>query len=117
MGRKQDYFWLLSNHGRLAAESCWTPAADIYRTRGGWLVKIEVAGVQPDDVDVEVSGRSLFVRGVRRDHDTSQAVECYQMELVYSHFERKIELPRDVLGDEIDCEFVNGLLLVKLLDL
>lgn len=100
----------------MAAEKCWTPAADIYRTRGGWLVKLEVAGVQPDDVEVEVSGRALMIRGVRRDIDTSQCVECYQMELVYSHFERRIELPREVQNGGFDCEFVNGLLLVKLVD-
>ena len=116
MAKRQDYFWLLSQQGRLAAERCWAPSADIYRTPRGWLVKVEVAGVHPDDVEVVLNGRDLFVRGVRRDTDTTQCVECYQMELVYSHFERRITLPREVLGNELDCEFVNGLLLIRLVD-
>lgn len=116
MTKRQDYFWLLSQQGRLAAERCWAPAADIYRTSRGWLVKVEIAGVHPDDVEVELNGRDLCVRGVRRDTDTTQCVECYQMELVYSHFERKIAMPRDILRGEVDCEFVNGLLMIRLVD-
>lgn len=116
MAKRQDYFWLLSQQGRLAAERCWAPAADIYRTPRGWLVKVEIAGVYPDDVEVELNGRDLVVRGARRDMDTSQCVECYQMELIYSHFERRIALPGEVQGGKLDCEFVNGLLLIRLTD-
>ena len=49
------------------SERHWTPAADVYRTREGWLVKVDLAGVSPDEVEITVAGRSLVVAGIRRD--------------------------------------------------
>src|SRR5262249_32001761 len=58
----------------------WQPPADVYRTRGGWLVKLDLAGVRPEDVQVSVSGPLLTVRGMRRDFTASEDCCCYQME-------------------------------------
>jgi HSP20 family protein len=51
----------------LGGETCWRPAADIYRTRTGWLIKYDVAGVKPDEIEVTVRGSQVIIRGVRRD--------------------------------------------------
>ncbi len=45
----------------------WQPSADVYRTKDGWLVKFDLAGVQIGDVTVALRGRRLIVSGVRRD--------------------------------------------------
>ncbi|MBV9126219.1 MAG: Hsp20/alpha crystallin family protein, partial [Planctomycetes bacterium] len=45
----------------------WRPAVDVYRTRQGWRVKFELAGVRPEDITLTVHGRRLTVQGVRRD--------------------------------------------------
>jgi HSP20 family molecular chaperone IbpA len=58
---------LLSTAARQALVPRWRPAADIYHTREGWLVKLELAGVREDDIQITVSGRTLTVRGRRRD--------------------------------------------------
>ena len=41
----------------------WRPSADVYRTRRGWLVKFDLAGVRPSDITMAVQGQSLVVRG------------------------------------------------------
>ncbi len=117
MAERRDLIWFLSQQGQRAEDECWIPSADVYRTPSGWLVKVELPGVQPDEVEVELVGRELSVRGVRRDMDTKHCVECFQMELIYSRFERKILLPRDLGNTEVDCEFANGLLLIRLVNL
>ncbi len=45
----------------------WQPSADVYRTKDGWLVKFDLAGVQIGDVTVAMRGRRLAISGVRRD--------------------------------------------------
>jgi HSP20 family protein len=101
-----------------AAESClerpWCPATDIYRTRQGWVVKFELAGVRPEDIDLEALGRRLTVRGVRRDCGTPQECCYYRMEIAYSRFERTVELPCDLDRADITTEYRDGMLLVRI---
>ena len=103
-----------------AAESChetpWSPAADVYRGRQGWLVKFELAGVRPEDMEVIVHGRLLTVRGVRRDFTALEGCRYYQMEIAYSHFERGIELPCDLERADVTSEYRDGMLLVRIPD-
>jgi HSP20 family protein len=79
-----------------AREAMWQPATDVYRTRTGWLVKFDLAGVRPEDIQLTVSGSRLTVRGTRRDWALEEACTCYRMEIAYSHFERTLSLPGDL---------------------
>ena len=101
-----------------AAESClaspWCPATDVYRTRQGWVVKFELAGVRPEDIDLEVAGRRMTVRGVRRDSIAPEECSYYRMEITYSRFERSVELPCDLDRADITTEYRDGMLLVRI---
>jgi HSP20 family protein len=90
----------------------WRPAADVYQTRRGWLVKLDLAGVRPEDVTVEVQGRLLRVRGARRDCTVEENCQYYQMEIAYSSFERTLELPCDLERASISTDYRDGMLLV-----
>lgn len=90
----------------------WQPAADVYRTRQGWLVKLELAGVAPHEVEVETLGRLLRVRGRRRDIDLVQDMEFYSLEIAYSEFERFLKLPIDLERARVATEYRHGMLLV-----
>lgn len=74
-------------------ESPWKPAADILRTASGWLVKLDLAGVDPRELRVELEGKVLKVAGARRDLHAAESVDHYRMEIAYSFFERHFELP------------------------
>jgi HSP20 family protein len=95
------------------AAMAWRPPADIYRTPHGWVVKLELAGVQQEDVNVVASGSELFVSGVRRDRFVEVGWSHHSMEIAYSHFERVIELPCDLGRASISVESHDGLLLVR----
>jgi HSP20 family protein len=96
-------------------ETTWRPSADIYRIRGGWLVKFDLAGVRPEDIRVKVSGRRLTLEGTRRDWQIAEGQQHYCMEISYSHFERSVELPADLEQARISTEYRDGMLLVRLL--
>lgn len=95
-------------------DSFWTPPADVYRTPDGWLVKLELAGVRPEEVQLEASGRRLTIRGCRRDSYAHESHSHYLMEIAYSCFERSLELPCDVERYSITTEYQDGMLLVRI---
>jgi HSP20 family protein len=113
MAERRDLLWLLMR-GERAPELTWSPAADVYRTPYGWLVKVELAGVNLEDVEISLEGADLHIRGVRRDTELSECLECYQMELVYSRFERIVSFPRSPNPRRIETDYLNGLLIIRL---
>ena len=97
-----------------SGELVWRPAVDVYRTSNGWLLKFELAGVRPEDLEVRVRGSRLTVRGARRDWCVGETCSCHMMEITYSHFERTIELPENVSPSQIRAEHRHGLLLIRI---
>jgi HSP20 family protein len=97
-----------------AREAAWQPSADVYRTRDGWLVKLDLAGVRPGDVEVSAGGGRLTVRGVRHDCCVHEGCCHYQMEISYSRFERSLTLPADLERAQIDAEHRDGMLLIHI---
>jgi HSP20 family protein len=95
-------------------DDVWQPRADIYRTQDGWLVKLELAGVRIDEIQLAVEGAKLFVRGTRRDEHCYQGMGCHCMEIAYSHFHRDLELPGLSSAAEIVTSYLDGMLLVRI---
>ena len=94
----------------------WTPAVDIYRVAKGWLVKFDLAGVRANDIQLKLSGRHLTVSGRRGDWVVEESRSCcaYSMEIIYSQFERSVELPVELEHLQIHTEYRDGMLLVSL---
>jgi HSP20 family protein len=95
-------------------EVSWRPAADVYRTRLGWLVKLDLAGVRLEDVRLEVKGRRLIVRGVRRDCHVEEGYHYQSLEISYSEFKRQLEFPASLEQARITTEYDAGMLLVRI---
>lgn len=51
----------------LASHSAWTPNTDVYESEDSLYVKIEIAGIEKDDVEIALTDRLLLVRGYRKD--------------------------------------------------
>ena len=98
----------------VCADGPWEPAADIYRTRHGWLVKVELAGVRPDDIELMASGHTLTLRGVRRDCVREDGCRYHRMEIAYDRFERTLELPCDVGRATVSTDYRDGMLYVSI---
>jgi len=93
----------------------WEPPTDVYRTPHGWFLKMDVAGVRAGDVEVIATAEgAIVVRGMRRDRHITDGYEPYRVEILYSSFERRIELPVGTGSRRIDAEFREGLLLITI---
>lgn len=114
MGYRKKHASIFFTQGMEAqAEMAWRPSADVYRTREGWLVKLDLAGVRPQDVSVTWQGSRLQVTGVRRDWVIEEGWSYHTMEITYSRFERTIDLPSDLTQAEISVECREGMLLLR----
>jgi len=95
-------------------EMSWQPSVDVYRTRSGWLVKFDLAGVRPEDVVLKAQGSRLLVQGRRRDCSLEEGCRHYRMEIAYSQFERSLELPCNLQHATLATDYRDGMLLVSI---
>ncbi len=98
----------------------WEPRADVYETRDAVKIKVELAGVRPDSIHIEVSGdgREVTIRGEREDEraEASKRVLFHQMEIYLGPFERALTMPPDVDvdRDQVSAAYREGFVLITL---
>lgn len=108
------YFQFLGSSKNVQSGQLWYPAADVYSTSEGWVVKVELAGVSVEDVQIEVHGNVLYIAGSRRDRSCGYGGSFHQMEITYSSFEKTLKFPASIEGVQLDHMFDNGLLIIRL---
>jgi HSP20 family protein len=111
----ERYFRMIrdNRHSRPSGR-LWCPAADVYRTADGWIVKVDLAGIKPSDVEVTIDTDVLRLRGSRRDGICGEGVSHYQLEITYSRFEKMIQFPRSIEHATIERDYHDGLLILRL---
>ena len=92
----------------------WNPSADVYRSPDGWVVKLDLAGVCSDDLEVEISQSHLYIRGCRKDTFYREGFIYHQMEITYSRFEKTIQFPSTIEGASLVRDYRDGFLIILL---
>ncbi len=98
----------------------WSPRADVYETSEAVVVKVCVAGLEPGQMELAISGdnKYLTLTGVRaeQDEDKPKRIKYHQLEVYYGTFERIIALPTDVRldRDSLGASYQDGFLKVTL---
>jgi HSP20 family protein len=104
----------------------WTPNVNLYETDLAYLVCVDLAGVDKQKIDIEVGDGRLTLRGNRsmpncgptpseKERQTPAArVRIHLMEIDHGSFARYVELPQDVVRDNINARYENGLLWIEL---
>ena len=93
----------------------WNPAADVYRANEGWIVKLDLAGICSDELEIEIRHKLLTIRGCRRDTHYREGLTYHQMEITYSRFEKTIEFPSPIEGAAIQQDYRDGFLIINVL--
>jgi len=93
--------------------SAWSPPADIYNSKENeWLLKIELAGVNVEEIGIRVAGPYLTLEGVRKDRSSSYHT-AHSMEIAYNHFERVFKFSSDIESN-IRTDYKDGMLYISL---
>ena len=92
----------------------WNPSADVYRSPDGWIVKVDLAGVCSNDLEIELQDSLLTIRGCRKDTHYSEGFVYHQMEITYSRFEKQIQFPDRIEGASVAHDYNDGFFIIKL---
>lgn len=88
------------------------PPVDVVEDAQGWRLVFEIPGADPDQISVDVHGRVLTLRGVRRGTDRAGGV-FLRVERAAGAFERVLELPQDPDPERTRATYTDGLLVLE----
>lgn len=90
----------------------WRPRVDVYDKDGSAVIQAELPGVKKDDIDIDVHGNVLTLKGQREDESEVNENDFYRKERFYGSFQRSFTLPESIDPESVDANFSDGVLKV-----
>lgn len=91
-----------------------SPAIDMYQTDNDVVVKAALPGLNPEEVQINVTGAILTIKGEAKHEEERKDRSWHIREQRWGAFERSIRLPTGVLSNQAKADFQNGILTVTL---
>lgn len=88
------------------------PLADVEELPDAYQVEVELPGVKREDIEVEVSGRRVSVRGERKERERAGTLR--RRERTVGRFAYEVTLPGDVKEDGVEATLADGVLTIRL---
>ncbi|MBN2223288.1 MAG: Hsp20/alpha crystallin family protein [Deltaproteobacteria bacterium] len=92
------------------APGFWSPPVDIYETDKAVILKAELAGLNKNDVTIEIKDSNLVLRGERKFEKDIKEENYHRIERSYGSFSRTFSLPQTVDSSKVTATFKDGLL-------
>ena len=113
-----SYVDLINRDTALAARrptnTQWRPAVDILEDKGRFLLRADVPGVDPGEIDVSMDAGVLTISGVRHSEQRDEATDAQRVERASGRFQRLFTLPDTADADGITAKTSNGILEVAI---
>lgn len=87
---------------------------DVYQTSSEIVIESTIAGVKPEEVDIDVTSDSVTIRGTRRREKEIKDEDYIYRECYWGRFSRSVILPQEINPDEAEVSFKNGILSIHL---
>jgi HSP20 family protein len=99
----------------LSIRDGWSaPAIDMYQTDDEIVVRASLPGFKADDVQINITGDVLTLRGEMKHEDEKKEKAWHLREQRWGSFERSVALPTNVVADRASADFENGILTITL---
>jgi HSP20 family protein len=95
-------------------DSGLNPALDVHQTANEIVVSASLAGVQPEDVQITLTGQTLQIRGEFKANEEVKRDQYLYRERRYGTFNRQLQLPVRVQGEKAQATFENGVLSLRI---
>jgi HSP20 family protein len=111
MDRLLDEFFIMP----AASQQSWgAPMVDMYQTENEIVVKATLPGLEPEDLDIQITGELLTIRGEIKQETVEENAKYHLRENRYQSFSRSLTLPSAVVADKSKAEMKNGVLTLTL---
>ena len=90
------------------------PALDICETKSNLVIKAELPGIDPKEIDISLTGDTLTIKGEKQQEKEEKEENYYRIERSYGIFSRTIKLPVSVQNDRIKASYQHGVLKITL---
>lgn len=103
-----------SHTGVRLAQTCWRPATDVYETAGAITITVDLAGVDPETVDVTLFQDAIVIEGQRHLRPPDALGVYHAAEIRQGPFRLELPLPRPIDAERAGARYDRGLLQVTL---
>jgi HSP20 family protein len=86
------------------------PAVESYVEGDKFVVRMELPGIKPQEIDIKVAGGVLTVKGSREQKDETSKSNFYRREIRYGSFERSMSLPQGIKAEDLKATYRDGIL-------
>jgi HSP20 family protein len=95
-------------------QTAWSPQIEMLRRGDKLVVRADLPGLKPEDVNVEIENNVLAISGERSEEREENRDDFYRSERSYGQFYRAVPLPEGVTGEQCEATFKDGVLEVTL---
>jgi HSP20 family protein len=103
-----------NNLANIIEESEGQLTIDVYQTPDDIYVESTIAGVEPENLDIDITNESVTIKGERRKEEVIADEDYLHQECYWGKFSRSVILPQEIDPDKAHAEFKNGILRIKL---
>jgi HSP20 family protein len=96
------------------SETAWMPALELVDAGDNFVLKAQLPGIDPKDIDVQVTREAISISGERRYENTDEKSGYVRSEFRYGKFHRVLPLPAPIQNDSVQAECKDGILMLTL---
>jgi len=101
---------MLANNDSVFGNLSKVPPAELSETEDAIKLKLEVPGMNVQDLDIQVTEKAVSIRGERKEENTTEENDTKRSEFRYGKFERVIPLPASIQNTDVKADYKDGIL-------
>ncbi len=109
-----EHLFLEPGRSSVEADVVWYPATDAYETDTEFVIRMDLSGVNREDIQVIMRSRIVHVRGLRRDDTPPGRKTFHKMEIAMGPFARSIQVPESFAAAAAAATYRDGVLEIRL---
>jgi HSP20 family protein len=96
------------------SQVAWMPAVEFVDAGDNFILKAQLPGINPKDIDVQVTPEAISISGERRYENTDEKSGYVRSEFRYGKFHRVLPLPAHIQNDSVQADYKDGILMLTL---
>jgi len=92
----------------------WTPHTDILEDSDNVIIRVELAGIDRENIKLCLKDSKLYVTGFRTERRQELQTRYHQLEISYGDFAKVISIPESIEHNDIEAAFENGILYITI---